>query len=110
MIDCPKCKGSGELPVTVHTQSKTEVVVLKCVYCDGVGQITPEQKAQMDYEKTLWCRCGEDHGQDWHDDGEGLCYKHHGEDHGQDWHDDGEGLCYKHHCTCRKCGLITQVG
>lgn len=62
---------------------------LKCVWCDGAGQIGDQKLHAIQAEQDMWCSCGNPSG-DVH------------------FHDDEPGS--KHHWTCGDCGGVLQVG
>jgi len=91
MVDCPKCKGSGRLPVTVTEAGVTRKLDLGCVYCHEVGKLTPEALEALKAEDAMWCQCGKSKAPIFFDDGE------HPEIH-------------KHHYRCEFCDHVVQIG
>lgn len=86
MINCPTCKGTKKVTITVHEAGKVSKMDLTCVVCHGQGKVTKQAKKAMD---DFWCKCGNPSGQ-------------------SNFHDDSFGV--KHHYTCNDCGKVTQVG
>ena len=69
--------------------TKTEI---DCVICDGTGEIDEETAEMVEFEKNMWCECGNP-----------------SED--VDFYDDGEHPeISKHHYRCRDCGAVVQIG
>lgn len=97
-MQCTVCKGTKVIQLTVHDYSKMfvkgdapEVSEIKCVQCDGTGEMDQDQLDQLEWERAQWCRCTVHFGSTFHDD-------------------NTRDICSKHHYTCNCCGLITQVG
>ena len=93
---CTACKGEKKISVTAHILQNGKMVPqppvkVGCVTCNGKGHLTLEEKMQVEFEKTMWCRCEKDHPTTFVDDGE-------------------SDICHKHHWTCNHCGKITQIG
>jgi len=96
-MDCLVCKGSGKITIGMNTltdkgwvpESDSEI---NCVHCDGKGIMTQEQKEIHDYEKNMWCTCGN----------KSEDYK---------FYDDGEHEeISKHHYRCADCEKVLQIG
>ena len=65
---------------------------LDCVVCDGTGEIDEETAEMAEFEKNMWCECG--------NPSEGV-----------DFYDDGEHPeISKHHYRCQDCGGVVQIG
>jgi hypothetical protein len=93
---CTACKGTKKITLVGHTLENGKLVPLKpvavgCVTCDGKGYLTLEEKMDLEYRNTLWCKCEKEHDTTFVDDGV-------------------SDVCHKHHWTCNHCGKITQIG
>ena len=90
---CPRCKGKGRMELGVQEYGKTPTVVeIKCITCDGGGEITKFQHNLYEQEQGMWCRCG-------NPSGESVFFE------------DGEDpVIGKHHWNCKDCGKVLQVG
>lgn len=94
MHKCPTCD-NGRMKITVSTYGSNEpatVTEIDCVYCDGTGQIDDETMEAIEYEKNMWCKCGNPSGR-------------------HKFYRDGEGpLVHKHHYVCKDCNKVLQIG
>lgn len=96
-IKCPSCvegKMSIKMEVMEDNGSFTSspTTEIDCVICDGEGTIDQDTQDMIDYEKTIWCKCG--------NPSKNTHY----------W-EDGQGeLVYKHHWTCADCRKVVQIG
>jgi hypothetical protein len=93
-MNCPKCKGSGEIEITCSEYGKKgiEKFSLPCIYCDGKGEITKKEFNKLKAEKALWCSCGNPSQET------------------RFWDDGQHPNCPKHCYTCKDCKKIIQVG
>lgn len=94
MHKCPKCKGSKQIEISVSVFGSNDAPTktkIDCVHCNGTGEVTDIQLEAIEYENNMWCKCEDDHGSKYYDDGE------HPEIH-------------KHHYRCKKCKQVTQIG
>lgn len=92
--ECPTCKGTGKVTITVTEFRKpSSSVEMNCVSCGGRGAVKKQKAASIVAETESWCRCG--------DAGMNVRY-----------YADGESkTCRKHHWTHEPgCGRIVQVG
>lgn len=97
IITCPTCK--GKKTQTIIAQLFTDKglipqppVDIDCMNCEGTGVVdSVKQKQREEAEDAFWCKCEDDHGVTFYDDGEG-------------------DACHKHHYCCNKCGKVVQVG
>ena len=50
LVKCPSCKGKKTQTITVHTfgEKKVEKMELKCIDCDGKGEISEETFERKD--------------------------------------------------------------
>lgn len=91
-MNCPRCKGSGKMPLQVHEGGSVRNMELTCIDCDGSGEITKAQHEQNQRAMAMWCRCGNPTGQ-------------------SRFYEDGEAPdVHKHHVKCGDCGKVLQVG
>ena len=87
-MNCPQCKGKGEVTCTIHEAKGTSHMDLPCPTCNGRKTVTAaENKAYHDMV-AAWCSCGNPSGES----------EHHNFRSGGDYY------------TCRDCGKITQTG
>ena len=95
MEQCTICEGSGKQTVTISTFGEPEndtSFESNCIGCDGEGEVTEEQAALIEFEKNMWCKCGNP-----------------SED--VDFYDDGEHPeITKHHYRCKDCKKVVQIG
>lgn len=92
-MECKRCKGTGEMAIDFSEGGKkwtrTEI---RCIDCDGSGEISEAKAKAIEDEKALWCSCG-------NPSNDSIFW------------DDGEHpKCSKHCWTCKDCGKIIQVG
>lgn len=79
MTTCPHCKGEKVLHCTIHESGKPPYVEdLRCVTCDGKGEVT-EAVADAFAEMTaMWCECeSNEDARHYHDGEHPDLYKHH---------------------------------
>ncbi len=64
-VECPTCHGKKTVNTTVTTYGVegSEAFVLKCVTCDGHGEVTPEYAAEFKrvWGPENWCSCEGQH-------------------------------------------------
>lgn len=87
LVTCPACDGKKTVPITMNGMRHS----MECHICDGVGEVTPEKKAEFDTFRAIWCRCDKPESPRFFDDGE---------------HPEFD----KHHWRCTACEKITQIG
>ena len=82
---------NGKMTIKVHDFSTEECeeksVEIDCIWCNGTGEMTPEQAAEKQAFEDSWCKCGNPSGQ--------VNYYQEGHSHGY---------------TCADCGKIVQTG
>lgn len=93
---CPMCKGSGVQPITCQTfgESAKSISLHDCYHCHGEivnASVGAEIQADVDYEKSLWCKCRRRHDVYFMADGVDKEIK-------------------KHHYRCCKCNKVVQIG
>lgn len=97
---CMTCGGNKTINLTLVDNDTETKQVLGCISCDGKGWVTKEERATQETERKIWCKCPpeihDSHGIHYHPDNSGKTYL---------------GLeVVKHHYSCRKCGLVVQIG
>lgn len=96
-ITCPSCEGKKTQTIiaqllTTKGLANQPPVTINCINCDGKGVVdAKEQKRRDEANDAFWCKCKEEHGVTFYDDGEGH-------------------LCTKHHYVCNNCHKVVQVG
>ena len=93
-MKCLVCHGSKINTCTITKFGTDEVKTMKmdCIWCDGTGEMTNEDKESYEYQLNMWCKCGNpSKGSEYYDDGE-----HH--------------EITKHHYRCKDCGKVLQIG
>ncbi len=94
--NCPACNGTGKKTITFRNlgSKETSVHEIKCFYCEG-EILTPKQAKEVqqsiDYEKQMWCKCGNPSKQ-------------------TTFHKDGNKITGKHCWTCNDCKKVRQIG
>jgi hypothetical protein len=93
---CPVCKGSGVQAITCETFGFPEksISLHTCYHCHGEivnAAVGAEIQADVDYEKSLWCKCRRRHDVYFMADGVDKEIK-------------------KHHYRCCKCNKVRQIG
>jgi len=89
---CPRCKGCGQMDLGVHEGGSVTTVKIRCITCDGDGEIDHHRYQMYRQEVEMWCRCGNPSGEvDYFEDGQ----------------DEAIGM---HHYKCRDCGKVIQTG
>ena len=95
MNECPVCKGSGKMTITLSewgSDKPDEISEISCVHCGGSGNMSDEDLELHNEEVAMWCECGNENDRvDYYEDGE---------------HPD----LHKHHYRCRKCKGVVQIG
>lgn len=91
-LTCPTCKGTGKQTLAVHGADGESDLPIRCVLCDGTGQVTQAKLDALKRFADSWCQC--DGG------GDDPYYVADGR------HDH----CGKHHWDCSRCGGIVQIG
>lgn len=93
---CPCCKGGKVQHLTVHSITvdgrTTEHKDVPCIWCHGTGSVTGTVYQQWQFERNMWCKCGNPSGK-------------------TVFFNDGEHLeISKHHYRCYDCKKVTQIG
>lgn len=100
MVSCSGCEGKKTIEVQTTIFGSDEpasVTTMRCVVCDGEGEINIEDRLAIIAHENDWCKCKLS-------DDEWLGAQ-------TDYYEDGEHPdCYKHHYRHRACGGITQIG
>lgn len=94
-MKCPQCKnGKMSISVSVYGKPKESDTVseIDCVHCHGTGEVSEEENEAIEFEKNLWCECGNKNDV-------------------VDYYEDGEHPeLHKHHYRCRNCKGVVQIG
>ena len=96
-MQCTVCKGKGKQTIksqnlTVDGWEALSPVDVPCLWCDGTGEMTPEEEERLRVYSEMWCKCVNPSGD-------------------TNFYDDGEHPeVTKHHYRCADCGKVTQVG
>jgi hypothetical protein len=92
-VKCTVCD-NGKITITIKETGKSDQKwITDCMECEGTGEITKEQAADIEREKNMWCKCGKS------------------DDAGVTYYNDGEhSELYKHHYRCNACGKVVQIG
>lgn len=94
---CNKCNGTTKVTWTIEEDGVESKLDMDCLECNGTGEIDPDQLITQQQEDDAWCKCEEDNGVSFHDDGNIQVYN-------------DVISCPKHHYSCNSCGLIVQIG
>ena len=90
-MKCPKCE-NGKMSVKMIENGVTTESFIKCVFCDGTGDLSKEEIQDIKDEEDEWCTCGNPSD-------------------GVDFYDDGQHPnLHKHHYRCKDCNKIVQIG
>lgn len=93
-MKCPQCE-NGKMNLTVEVwgqPEKTEHTQITCIHCKGTGEVSEEENEAIEFEKNMWCECGNKNDV-------------------ADYYEDGEHPeLHKHHYRCRNCQGVVQIG
>jgi len=93
---CPVCGGDGKRTITIDNRfnrpEPDDEYEIDCDFCDGTGKMNDKQMDIYNYEKNMWCDCG--------NPSEKVKF----------FDDDEHPEISKHHYRCKDCGKILQIG